>query len=191
MITVIGLTGGIGAGKSVVSRILRLKGYAVYDCDSRAKALMECSESIKRKLTSRFGEDCLFANGSVNRKMIAEIVFGKPDELAWLNSVMHKAVRDDVDRWLSEHEGKCFVESAILQTSGLASECGEIWVVEAPEDIRVERALSRGGIDKENILLRIKAQEKEFHTIDHSKKKTIFNYGNHSLLSQINLLLEN
>lgn len=189
---VIGITGGIGAGKSVVSRILRLKGYRVYDCDSEARRLMERSEEILAALTERFGQECILGDGGLDRAYIAGKVFTDAAELEWLNKLVHGAVRDDVGRWvrMCEAEGCCrlFVESAILFTSGLDRMCDRIWMVTAPEQLRLQRAMERGGVSEEDLLRRIESQRKEFDSLPGEKVTEIDNSGE-SLLERIDMLL--
>lgn len=188
-VRIIGLTGGIGAGKSMVSRILRLKGYPVYDCDSEAKHLMSESVEIIDQLCNRFGEECLNLDRTINREYISRRVFNNKDELEWLNALVHSEVRHDFKLW-TEHKGDiCFVESAILHTSHLDEVCDEIWLVDAPENIRIKRALSRGGISLENLTQRMEVQRKEFDELEKGKIRIIKNYGDYSLLEQIAFLL--
>lgn len=186
---IIGLTGGIGAGKSVVSRILRLKGYPVYDCDSEAKRIMAESSQIMNRLCDKFGNGCLNTDGTLNRKYLSERVFGNSGDLAWLNLLVHSEVRKDFCRWAEGKKGLCFVESAILNTSHLDDLCSEIWLVDAPEDIRFERAMHRGGVNRENLRKRMEVQKKEFEGIDDGKVRIIYNFGEYSLLDQISCLL--
>lgn len=187
---IIGLTGGIGAGKSVVSRILRLKGFPVYDCDSEAKRLMGESEYIKRELCGKFGDECLLSDGTINRQHLSGCVFGNKESLEWLNGLIHAEVRLDFLDWAERKGGVCFVESAILRTSHLDEICDEIWLVDAPEDIRVDRAMTRGGISRDDLLRRINAQREEFDGLENNKVKIIRNYGNYSLLERISVLIE-
>ncbi len=183
-----GITGGIGAGKSVVSRIFRLMGYPVYDCDSRARILMEESELILDSLQERFGEVCITEGRKLNRSEIARRVFSSDEDRQWLNSLVHAEVRRDLLHW-AEREGYdnpvVFVESAIMVSSGLAEMCCKILLVEATEETRIQRALCRGGIDKENLLLRIESQRKEFDSLPEKKLIRINNNGDSSLLIQI------
>ena len=120
----IGLTGGIGTGKSTVARILRLRGYEVYDCDLEAKRLMDESPEVRRSLRDRWGEDIYSAEDELDRRKVAQYVFADRREKAWLDSLVHGLVRDDVKRWVDTHtdyrHDTVFVESAILFTSGLA-----------------------------------------------------------------------
>lgn len=190
----IGITGGIGAGKSVVSRILRLKGYPVYDTDSRAKQLMDADIELKLAMQQRWGVDVLNPDGGINRPRVAEVIFGSDEERLWLNSQVHALVGADISRWTADGFtrglGLMFVESAILATSQLDRVCDEIWVVDAPEAIRVQRALDRGGIPLENILGRIKAQQQELAALPADKVRLIDNGFDSALLPQIDILLE-
>ena len=189
---VIGITGGIGAGKSVVSRILRLKGYPVYDCDSEARSLMESSEEILAALQGRFGEECILECGALNRGYIASKVFNDAEELTWLNALVHGAVREDVRDWVEAYASagkeKLFVESAILYTSGLDKMCDRIWLVTAPEELRLERAMKRGGASKEDLRRRIESQRMEFDSLPAGKVSKIEN-SCASLLDRVEELL--
>lgn len=151
----IGLTGGIGSGKSMVSRILRLRGYAVYDCDIEARRLMQSSPQIRQALSDRWGRDIYREDGTLDRKRVAGYVFADDAERLWLNSMTHRMVHDDVLQWHERGIRCCcgdedivkpvFVESAILFTSGLDKICDDIWLVDAPDDVRLCRILMRGG----------------------------------------------
>lgn len=198
---IIGITGGIGSGKSVVSRILRLQGYEVYDCDSEARLIMERSAEIRESLTERFGKEAVNHEGTLNRRHIADRVFGNSEELKWLDSIVHKAVREDVVRRRElKSEGDLslpddvsaplFVESAILSTSGLAGMCSEIWLVDAPEEVRLERAMGRDGAARQEIMRRMAAQRKETDALAEYRVCRIDNSGGRSLLGQIGRLLE-
>jgi dephospho-coA kinase len=160
-----GLTGGIGTGKSTVARILRLRGYEVYDCDLEAKRLMDESMEVRRSLRDRWGEEIYSTRGELDRRKVAEYVFADRREKAWLDSLVHGLVRDDVKRWAATHtdysHDTVFVESAILFTSGLADMCQEVWEVTAPLDTRVERVMKRSGLTREQALARIDAQREE------------------------------
>lgn len=185
----IGITGGIGAGKSVLSRILRLKGFPVYDCDSRARMLMEESEKIVSLLKSRYGEDCVCGSGGLNRELIASRVFSDEREREWLNTLVHAEVRQDIESWFDAlGAGPAFVESAIMVTSGLDRICDRIVLVDAPEELRVERALERGGA-REDIMRRIHAQRHEFDLLPEEKVVRVDNSGATSLLTAVGALL--
>lgn len=161
----IGICGGIGSGKSVVSRILRLRGLPVYDCDLEAKRLMDESEEVLESLNSRFGDDVCPAGGPINRPELARHVFGNDGHRMWLNSLVHRLVREDVTAWHAalEDAGEkvCFVESAIPASSGLGDMCGEVWVVTAPEEERITRVAGRDGLDADAVRSRINSQRHE------------------------------
>lgn len=185
----IGLTGGIGTGKSTVARILRLRGYEVYDCDLEAKRLMDESLEVRRSLRDRWGEEIYSAEGELDRRKVAEYVFDDRREKAWLDSLVHGLVRDDVKRWADTHtdysHDTVFVESAILFTSGLADMCQEVWEVTAPIDIRVERVMKRSGMTREQALARIDAQREEQKICQSRHTRQIVNDGTTPLLDTI------
>lgn len=185
----IGLTGGIGTGKSTVARILRLRGYEVYDCDLEAKRLMDESMEVRRSLRDRWGEDIYSARGELDRRKVAEYVFADRREKAWLDSLVHGLVLDDVKRWVDTHtdyrHDTIFVESAILFTSGLAGMCQEVWEVTSPLDIRVERVMKRSGLTREQALARIDAQKEEQKICQSSHTRQIVNDGATPLLDAI------
>ena len=142
----IGITGGIGSGKSVVSRLLRIMGYSVYDTDSEAKRLMESSLEVVQKLSECFGRD-IYHNGRLNRGLLSSRVFGKSDKIVLLNSIVHPVVRFDFYRWSeSLNEEICFVESAILYESRFDELVDEVWTVTAPEELRISRVRQRSGL---------------------------------------------
>ena len=186
---VIGITGGIGAGKSVVSRILRCKGFEVYDCDREARLLMDASAEVKDAIAGRFGAECLFEDGSLNRAQIASYVFTDEGHRRWLNSIVHSMVHTVLETRIRQSRSEpFFVESAILRTSGLESICDEIWLVDAPESVRLERAADRDAVDPAKIRCRMEAQAFEFEGFG-NKVKVICNDGINPLIPQIDSLL--
>lgn len=189
---IIGITGGIGAGKSVVSRILRLKGFEVYDCDSRASEIMHSSSEILIWLKENIGEEAVDHTGSINRKAVGEVIFSDFEKRESLNRIVHTAVYDDVKCCSGRCGGELFfVESAILATSHLDELCDRIWLVEAPVETRIMRVEKRSGLDRKNIEDRIKTQQHEFDELDKTKTSVIINDGSISLLEQIESLIEN
>ncbi len=173
-VPVIGIAGGIGSGKSVVSRVLRLNGVPVYDCDHEAKRLMEEPEGrIRKELVALFGPDIYKEDGRLDRMRLAEEIFGSAKSLLRVNELVHGEVRLDAERFIQAHamreEGSpdsgsrpqvVGVESAILESSGLALICDEVWEVTAPEEVRVERAVGR-GMAAEDARARMKVQQAE------------------------------
>lgn len=154
----VAVCGGIGSGKSTVCRMFAERGVALYDSDSRAKALMNESESLRLELIAEFGEEC-YEGGLLNRPLLAEKVFGSDEKLARLNAIVHPAVKEDFLRWADEQEGEyCILESAILFESGFDKLVDKIVAVLAPISLRIERAMQRDGATREQVEARIKAQ---------------------------------
>ncbi len=165
----VGITGGIGSGKSTVCRMLAERGVALYDADSRAKALMSTSEALHKALIECFGAETFNAEG-LNRAYLAERVFADAEQLRLLNSIVHPAVIADFEAWAEAQEGKYVVfESAILFEAGLEDRVDVAVAVMAPEALRVERVMARDGHTMEQVLARIKNQMSDDERSDRSK----------------------
>lgn len=155
---IIAITGGIGSGKSVVSRILAVMGYPVYDCDSRAKALMDSSDEIKRRLVAEVDSRAV-VDGVIDRRRIADVVFADDTRLKTLNSIVHSHVRADIVAWSQRQDpDTVFVETAILAQSGLDSLVREQWLVTAPDELRVWRVMRRSRMTHSEVLSRMASQ---------------------------------
>lgn len=190
----IGITGGIGSGKSFVCRILGAMSIPIYDCDQRAKALYDDSAELKGEMIRRFGAELYNTpEGKLNRAMLADIVFKDNKQLAELNALVHPLVRADIDIWLKEQSQLRYplalIESAILFASeGLLSRIDYSIAVLAPEALRIERAIARDNSPRIDIERRIKAQMSD----DELAKRadfTITNDGKKHLLPQIEDIL--
>ena len=156
----VGITGGIGAGKSTLCDILRDMGVAVYDSDSRAKQLMSDDEALRDALVEAFGSGVY----------TARCVFGHAAALQSLNGIVHPAVIRDFETWAEAQEGDYVVlESAILFESGLDSRVDAVVAVMAPEELRVERAMQRDSASREDILRRIRNQMSDDQRADNAK----------------------
>ena len=154
----VAICGGIGSGKSTVCRMFAERGVALYDSDSRAKALMNESDELRRALVAEFGEEC-YQGDELNRPYLASRVFGSEEQLAKLNSIVHPAVKADFLRWAEGQEGDfCILESAILFESGFDKIVDKTVAVLAPLPLRIERAMARDGASREQIEARVKAQ---------------------------------
>lgn len=154
----IAICGGIGSGKSTVCQMFAERGVAIYDSDSRAKALMNESEPLCKALMAEFGAEC-YDGGVLNRPYLAQRVFASPEQLAKLNAIVHPAVKEDFLRWAEEQSGDYVIlESAILYESGFDSLVDKVVAVLAPLPLRIERAMQRDGASREQIEARIKAQ---------------------------------
>lgn len=165
----VGITGGIGSGKSTVCRMLAERGVALYNADSRAKELMSTSESLRKALIENFGAETFTAEG-LNRQYLAERVFNDAEQLRLLNSLVHPAVIADFEAWAEEQEGHYVVfESAILFEAGLENRVDAVVAVMAPESLRVERVMARDGHSKEQVMARIKNQMSDDERSDRAK----------------------
>lgn len=186
---IIAITGGIGAGKSVVSDILRAIGYPVYDCDSRARAIMDSDPAILRALADEISPEVIGRDGAIDRPKLASIVFNDPDKLQRLNSIVHAAVRADLQQWMGSVGTLAFVETAILYQSGLDRMVDEVWEVAAPEALRIERVCRRNSLTPEQVQARISSQRFQ-PECPHPRVCHILNDGVHSLLLQIHSYLK-
>lgn len=183
----VGITGGIGSGKSTVCAILAEFGVAVYDSDSRAKRLMNESDNLRERLIERFGNEVYSAEG-LNRAYLAERVFGNTEELKALNAIVHPAVMDDFDRWASEQEGSYVVlESAILFEASLDKRVDVSVAVMAPKELRIERAMQRDGAQREQIVARMNNQISDEERVERAKY-TIVNIDIDNLKSDVEQL---
>lgn len=187
-----GISGGIGAGKSVVCRVLRTLGYAVYDSDSRAKALMDADPDIKQRIEREIAPQAI-VDGAICRPVLADIVFADKEKLRILNSIVHNAVRNDLEKWRqSSDDPHLFVECAILHSSGLINVVDNEWRVTAPQDIRVERVCKRNNLTPAQVLDRIASQTADENGIDANVPLTILvNDDRTPLLRQILAALDN
>lgn len=165
----VGITGGIGSGKSTVCAMLEEMGVAVYNSDARAKELMTTSATLREAIVARFGAECYTSEG-LNRGYLAERVFGDAAELAALNSLVHPAVMNDFEAWAERQEGSYVVfESAILFEAGLEQRVDMAVAVLSPEELRIERAMRRDGTTREQVVARIRRQLSDDERADRAK----------------------
>ena len=155
----IGITGGIGSGKSVVATLLRLYGIPVYIADEESKRLTNSSPVIRRALVDLVGEAVYDADGKLDKPRLANFIFGQPEHLARVNAIIHPEVNRDFLDW-SERQEKafCAIESAILFESGFDRIVDVKLMVLAPLEIRLERAIARDHALREALERRIKSQ---------------------------------
>ncbi len=143
----VGITGGIGSGKSTVCRIFAVLGIPVYDADSRAKWLQTHDESLKNQIIHHFGAAAYAADGSLNRSYMAAQVFNQPEKLQLLNSLVHPRVAEDSAQWLTQQQaaGKPYAikEAALMIEAGSYKQLDVLIVVTAPEEVRIARVLQR------------------------------------------------
>lgn len=182
----IGITGGIGSGKSVVASLLELKGVPVYIADIESKKLTETSPVIRKQLTELFGSD-IYTPAGLNKKRLASHIFNNPECLKQVNDIIHPEVNRDFQKWASQLDKKtplCAIESAILFESGFDRIVNVRLLVYAPLELRIERALIRDSVSRKEIERRISNQ-----ISDEIKKErsdyVIYNDGKQALLPQI------
>lgn len=186
---VIGVTGGIGSGKSVVSRLLRLMDVPVYDCDSEAKRLMYESPVIREALIGAVGSDVYDTTGRLDRAYLASYMFGNAERVAMVNRIVHPVVRADFKEW-AQRTGRAIVavESAILFEAGMEADVDAVWVVSAPEDVRLQRAVRRDDSNEEAVRNRMRSQLNELEYLERADS-VVYNDGRHSLIRQVSCLL--
>lgn len=160
----IGITGGMGAGKSVISEMMRCLGIPVYDADIASKKILNSNTKVKTQLIELLGEE-IFSNGQLNRPLMAQLIFNNNELLLKTNAIIHPAVFEDFIAW-SETQNKEVVacETAILFESGMVSYFDSILMISAPLEIRIERCIKRNNFTREQVLERIAKQ------MDESKK---------------------
>lgn len=158
MTKIIGLTGGIGSGKTTIAHYFHSFGIPIYIADDEAKKLMN-SQELKDLVKEAFGES-IIENGVVNREKLAKIVFNNPDKLKKLNAIVHPAVQTHFENWLLEHTSDAYIiyEAAILFESGNFKNCDLIITVTAPIETRIERVINRDKSTRDLILKRMDAQ---------------------------------
>lgn len=158
---IIGLTGGIGSGKSTIADQLSKMGYAVYNTDREAKRIIQEDPSVRTQIEHLLGKEA-YANGRYQTAWVAQKVFADAKLLERLNALVHPAVKADILHWAQLQSQKiCIVECAILYSSGIDSICDKIIEVSAPEEIRLQRTISRDKTNTDKVRKRMSAQEKE------------------------------
>jgi len=157
----IGITSGIGAGKTTVSKIFELLGVPVYYADERAKQLMNEDESLKNSIIHHFGNE-VYALGTLNRKMLSDIVFNDANKLALLNSLVHPATIANAKKWMLQQKTHYAIkEAALLFESGSNKQLDAVIGVSAPFELRLSRVMKRDNIPAEKVLERMNKQMPE------------------------------
>lgn len=156
----VGITGGIGSGKTTVCKVFELLGVPVFYADSVAKSIMYTDNELREQIIRVFGKDSYFVNGDLNRAYISSIVFKDETELQKLNGLVHPAVFRAFDLWVSEQVNAPYVmkEAALLFESGSYKMCDQTILILAPEAIRIARVTERDKISAEDVKLRMKKQ---------------------------------
>ena len=185
----IGITGGIGSGKSTVAGIFSVLGIPVYNADNASKRLMAEDENLKKNIISSFGESS-YVNGTLNRKYLAAQVFNDSKKLILLNSLVHPATISDARQWMDQQKSVYVIkEAALIFESGSEKYLDYVIGVQSPSELRIERAMKRDNVTREEIEARMKLQMDE----DEKMKRCNFiivNDEQQMLIPQVNSLHE-
>ncbi|MBO5787662.1 MAG: dephospho-CoA kinase [Bacteroidaceae bacterium] len=184
------ITGGIGSGKSVVSRILATMGVPVYDCDSKAKEIMVADSSIVKGLKRMFGESCYNSDGTLDKSFLASRIFTDDNNIERVNALVHPAVKKDFENWAATMDCPIVaVESAVLYESGLIDSVDKVLVVWTDKETAIRRTMQRSGMSRNQVLSRMQKQVSADELLlltDFS----IYNGGDNPLLPEILELLD-
>ena len=185
----LGITGGIGSGKSIVAELLKLYDIPVYNADDEAKRLNDESSVIRQKLTQNFGED-LYASGKLDKQKFAQIIFNDPEKLRIANSIIHPELQKDFLRWIEFHSDSDIVamEAALLFEANFQCMFDKVIMVYAPVSLRIARASQRDRTTTEKIEERIRNQFSDEEKVKLSDF-VIFNDEKHSLIRQVSDLI--
>lgn len=188
----VGLTGGIGSGKTTVSKILTNLGYPVYYSDQRAKWLMNNDESLKIAIAELFGQNSFF-NKTLNSSFISKAVFNNSVLLQQLNQLVHPEVAKDFKIWIQKNKN-CkilFKEAAILIESKAYLEMDKIILVTCPKEIRIKRILKRDSIDYKSVLKRIENQMSDNEKLKYAHYIIENNGNRNSLKNKVQNIIHN
>jgi dephospho-CoA kinase len=182
----IGITGGIGSGKSIVCRVFACLGVSIYDADARAKWLTSHDSAIKSQVTELLGVEAYDENGQYNRPFVASKVFANEPLLKSLNAIIHPVVFQDTERWIAEKKGEPYIikEAALMKAAGDGNTLDYVIVVQAPEAIRIQRILQRDKRSEEEIRSIIARQVSD-ETRAALADFTILNDGAAALIPQV------
>lgn len=157
----IGLTSGIGSGKSTVAKVFETLGVPVFYADDAAKELMNKNEELKQQIILHFGND-VYENNLLNRKNLAQKVFNNPTQLQLLNSIIHPATIKNANDWFAKQTASyCIKEAALIFESGSQQNLDYVIGVYAPTPLRLQRVMQRDGITKEEVQQRMSKQINE------------------------------
>lgn len=187
----VGITGGIGSGKSTVCKLFSLLGVPVYTADDRAKWLMNHDSDLKEKILGAFGSESYLSNGELNRSYLAASVFSNPEKVASLNALVHPAVRKDFMDWVSQQTAPYLIkEAALLFETGAAKELDCLINVSSPLRVRMARVLLRDPHRTEEQVNQIIDQQLPDEEKNERADFSIKNTDNKLLLPQVIALHE-
>ena len=173
---IIGLTGGIGSGKSTISEYLASKGYEIIDADLISREIVKPGQAALKEIASAFGEAYLLPDGTLDRKRLGSLVFSNPEDLKKLNGIMGMRIRENIFFKVKHAKSQIVVlDAAMLIESGLDKIVDAVWIVDAPDEERIKRVMKRDSMSEEQVKNRIQVQMKreerlasEYVVIDNS-----------------------
>ena len=182
----VGITGGIGSGKSTVCRIFETMDIPVYYADARAKHLMNHNWELKSKIKTILGKKAYHRNGRLNRPHVASLIFKDRKLLEKINSLVHPAVHEDAIKWFTYLDDVPYAlyEAALLVENGSYKNLDKLIVVSAPEEIRIKRVMKRDKVNRETVLSRVKNQLPEADKIKVADY-VIVNDETHSIIESV------
>lgn len=184
---IIGLTGGIGSGKTAVAGLIKKMGYPVYNSDIRAKEIVNDNAELKAKIITLLGENAYDEKGNYNRKWVAEQIFNDDEKRLALNAIIHPAVKLDFEKWVAEQENDLvFKETALLFELGLDKNCDATILVTADEEIRIQRVMQRDEKSRAEVLSIIKKQMPE----EEKRQKADFIIENNERIEELKEKIE-
>jgi len=161
MVLRVGLTGGIGSGKSTVAQVFETIGIPVYYADNEAKRLMNESKELKEAISRLFGKEAYNKDG-LNRKYVGSIAFSEPQKLQQLNAIVHPVIKEDGEKWMQQQKTPYAIhEAALIFEAGVNERLDFVIGVSAPESLRIKRTMERDNISREEVLKRISRQQNE------------------------------
>jgi dephospho-CoA kinase len=184
---IIGITGGIGSGKSIVCKVFEVLGVPVYSADERAKWLTNNDLQLKKEIKELLGRQAYNENGQYNRPWVANQVFANPQLLEILNSIIHPRVFDDTKKWLIAHQNQRYVlrEAALTNAAGNNNDLDKLIVVSSPIDLRIERIKKRDPQRTESEIRNIIARQKSAEEFRQIADYEVVNDEKHLLIPQI------
>ncbi len=187
---IIGVTGGIGSGKSYICRIISSLGFPVYNCDAEAKKLMNTNKYIINSLKQLIGENSYDSEGNLNKPVIAQFLFANEENAHKINSVVHPVVKEDFRSWASaQNANLIFMESAILFESGFNDVVDNVITITAPPETRIERTIRRDNTTREQVIARMNQQMQDEERVRLSDY-IICNNTNDNVEQQIKTIIE-
>lgn len=187
---IIGVTGGIGSGKSYICRIISSLGFPAYNCDAEAKKLMNTNKHIINSLKQLIGENSYDSEGNLNKPIIAQFLFANEENAHKINSVVHPVVKEDFRSWASaQNADLIFMESAILFESGFNDVVDNVITITAPPETRIERTIRRDNTTREQVIARMNQQMQDEERVRLSDY-IICNNTNDNVEQQIKTIIE-